>query len=457
MTFFPDLNQGANPAGSGNMVPDTTYTASGQINPFDKFALITPGASTLAMTVANGTVSGASLLIKRQGPGQVSLSVNSDGANRTLTLGSTLGGEAINFVWNTALATWLTVGYLDPGQTVLGLASTAYNAALFLAVTDASGNTFKLPLSSLPTGTGTANSTYFQAINGNLYDTTGALFRVAGLNITPYTGYTPSYFPAVKLLYPKINFIRLVTADGWTQGGQDAATVYQFIADATAAKVVCMIDNHKTAQALSGTALSNATAWYSALATKYLSNPYVVFNTCNEPYGGSGTTDDGTIAAEQLAVYNAIRNTGNNTLVFLALKGGAETAWMSGRTATWSGMRNVGRELHIYDNYPATGTTQATVNADLAAKIAAAIAVKSADGTMPILIGQFGPSITGASNTLDPNAALVLNAVFSSGYGYLGWAWNGTSALPGGNALVSEDGLTLSTWGQQLAAKIAAN
>lgn len=297
---------------------------------------------------------------------------------------------------------------------------------------------------TVATSTTTSTSTYFQAKNGKLYDPAGNLFQAKGVNITPYTGYAPSYFAAVKALFPKINYVRLVTADGWSQGGQDSGVVYQFISDATSAKVAVMIDNHRTGQALSGTALSNATAWYSALATKYLNNPYVLFNTCNEPAG-----DAATIAAEQLAVYNAIRNTGNNTVLFLALRGGAETAWMSGLESTWSGMHNVGREVHFYDPFNGATHNQATVTGSVTSTISAAQTVKSADGVMPIHMGEFGPSITGAANTTDPNAAEVLTAVFGLSCGYTAWAWNGTTT-PGGDSL-SDDGATLTTWGQTLA------
>ena len=53
----------------------------------------------------------------------------------------------------------------------------------------------------------------------------------------------------------------------------------------------------------------------TSLATAFKGNPYVWFSTDNEP--GDQYTYNGATSAEQLAVYNAIRATGNTSMIGL--------------------------------------------------------------------------------------------------------------------------------------------
>jgi len=281
------------------------------------------------------------------------------------------------------------------------------------------------------------------------------VFTPKGINVTPYTGYAPSLYPSVKAFFPGINFIRLVTEYNWTAGGQDKATVYAFIQAANADGVVVLLDQHTLGGVRTGSDLTAVCNWVAGVATDNLNNPLLWFDTSNEPDG-----DYASIAAEELAIYNAIRGTGNKNPILMQLQGGSYTDWRAGYASTWSGMTNVGWDLHFYgfwEPHYGSGTSRATTAAATASNLAQAISTvqtfTSADGTMPILIGEFGPSTSGAASSVDSNASSTLAAVFGNGVGWTGWALNGTSK-PDGDSM-SDDDATLTTWGQQIAAQIA--
>jgi hypothetical protein len=86
-------------------------------------------------------------------------------------------------------------------------------------------------------------------------------------------------------------------------------------------------------------------------------------------------------------------------------------------------------------------------SASSASGIAGAQTIKSADGTVPVIIGEFGNSTTGGA--IDPNGDQVINAVTQSGLGYLAWGWNPD---PEGDQLTS--GGQLTSYGQQIASAI---
>jgi hypothetical protein len=93
-------------------------------------------------------------------------------------------------------------------------------------------------------------------------------------------------------------------------------------------------------------------------------------------------------------------------------------------------------------------TDQATVTQSLAREIAASQQITGGNGTVPVLIGEYGNSTTGVA--IDANAQQVLNAVQSSGYGSAAWAWG--SGNPGDG--LSDGGNGLSSYGQEVAGYI---
>jgi Cellulase (glycosyl hydrolase family 5) len=89
-------------------------------------------------------------------------------------------------------------------------------------------------------------------------------------------------------------------------------------------------------------------------------------------------------------------------------------------------MTNVIWDAHVY-GYMNNGATDAASNNLLVAEtIAACQAVKSADGVVPVIIGEFGT----ASNT-NGNGPELVTAVLESGIGYGAWVWDPNGAVGG--------------------------
>src|SRR3954447_8250508 len=99
-----------------------------------------------------------------------------------------------------------------------------------------------------------------------------------------------------------------------------------------------------------------------------------------------------------------------------------------------------------------TPPDQNTVTQTLNGMITTAQMLKSADGTVPVAIGEYGNSTNG--QTIDPNGDQVINAVQSvglnMGVGSAAWAYG----VGPGDALVNSDG-SLTAYGQRVAVVIA--
>jgi hypothetical protein len=180
------------------------------------------------------------------------------------------------------------------------------------------------------------------------------------------------------------------------------------------------------------------------MAKSYAPNPYVWFGTFNEP-----GTQGGSVSDWQLATYNAIRAAGNNNPILLEIVGGPG-AWNNSMTPSdYAGMHNTIWDPHFYGWIPRYSTDQATVDQALADEIAQVQHIPSADGTMPVIIAEYGNSTDGT--TIDPNGVQVVTSVANAGgsgkAGSAAWAW-----LPGGNADHLQDGgMLTSPYGQQVA------
>src|SRR4029079_7129845 len=72
-----------------------------------------------------------------------------------------------------------------------------------------------------------------------------------------------------------------------------------------------------------------------------------------------------------------------------------------------------------------------------------------ANGTMPVIVGEYGNSTNGVD--IDPNANHAINTVLNSGDGNVAWAWG--TGNPGDGLITGNGGL--SSYGQQVAAGIA--
>jgi hypothetical protein len=317
------------------------------------------------------------------------------------------------------------------------------------------------PTSPTPTrpttpSTPTAPGSSFRVQNGQIIDPNGNIFVARGINCGPQDMGQP-----ILATFPGINFIRLAT---WYTAPYSNANYQAFVATMSAAGVVVEIEDHAYPSPLpySGQQLNDESNWYAGLAALFVNNPYVWFGTMNEPgdggdYGGTGPG----ISAQHLATYQAIRNAGNNTILMMDYFGGGNPGAIGAgygvTVSTYANMTNVVWDYHFYGWIVGTGdTNQNDINAALLGSsgggsgILACQSVQSADGLVPVIVGEFGNSTTGSS--VDPNGPQVVSAVLGSGYGFAAWTWGGA----GGADQLTQNG-SLTAFGQQVVAGIAAS
>jgi hypothetical protein len=91
--------------------------------------------------------------------------------------------------------------------------------------------------------------------------------------------------------------------------------------------------------------------------------------------------------------------------------------------------------MHYYGWQSGYSTNPSTVSQNLTQSAAAVQATQSADGTMPLIIGEYGNSTSGTSP--DANGTQVIQAVQASGFGAVAWAYmsGANDALLNGNGL----------------------
>lgn len=284
--------------------------------------------------------------------------------------------------------------------------------------------------------TGTPNSPAsaggFGTIGGQFYDPSGQPWIANGVNVPDFN--MGSAENSLLTLLPNTNFIRLNI-----YSYADPSTYQSFINWATSRGIVVEIDDHTNfpSNAFSGSQLAAETQFFSAVASAFKTNPYVWFETQNEPQAGDITT-------EEVAVYNAVRNAGNNNPIGMQLWGGGNAGFLGMmNTGAYTSMTNVYITPHFY----AGGMSGSTLSSFLQNEIASAQQIKTADGTPPVLIDEYGDSMDGMH--VDANGPAAIALVNQSGYGRAAWTF---SDLGGNGAdTVTNGGQSLTTMGQQIA------
>ena len=299
----------------------------------------------------------------------------------------------------------------------------------------------------------------FYVSNGQIIGPNGQPFKAQGIDILDATIGNVVGDPSGGALlqnFPDTNFVRLMLWSGY-QLSQSAINAIDWL---TAKGIVVEICNYNGWPTVpTGSQLTQEVNFFSQIATTYKDNPYVWFNTENEPQDVSIGLPAGSISAEQTAVYNAIRASGNTSMIGLDLMGGYTTTDLV--PSAYSSMTNVFWDQHYYDwmsNY--SSDVAANQNA-LSSEIANDQSIHSADGTMPVIVGEFGNATDGANT--DPGATQAVQAVLNVGPQYSGYSaftyywpasWGGT---PGGDQLTNESTGTLTPYGQQIAAGMNAS
>ncbi|MBS2009618.1 MAG: cellulase family glycosylhydrolase [Cyanobacteria bacterium SZAS TMP-1] len=231
----------------------------------------------------------------------------------------------------------------------------------------------------------------FSVSDGQIIGPDGKPFVARGINVNGISA--NEYADDILKSFPNLNFIRLATSpDGNPFTGETGAPqqavlddVQKFIDKMTAHGIVVEVENHGGSEP-SGQELQNEIDWVSQIAARNKDNPYVWFGSHNEPVVRN--SDFAATVNEQQQFYDAIRATGNNNMIML------ETG-----IYTWPGIgsftenkelsnyKNVAIDFHWYSaDYGASSASLLDENLKLFDGI------KSADGQMPIIMGEYGPT-----------------------------------------------------------------
>lgn len=236
-------------------------------------------------------------------------------------------------------------------------------------------------------------------------------------------------------LFPKVNVIRvsmhLNSGCGSPYNFNQDLPVSPFtdvVTRLTNLGIVVTIANQaypSTCSVQTGSQLTAEVGWYKAWATWALGNPFVWFETANEPSVNGASGSQALVTAEQVATYNGIRSVGNNSIVVMDLVGGGLPGSIGincsngdclGPASAYQAMKNVVWSYHQYSWTQGGQTTVVPVSsiaANITANVALAQQFTSQDGTMPVIIGEYGPSTDGT--TLDASGTNNVKAVQQSG------------------------------------------
>jgi hypothetical protein len=242
---------------------------------------------------------------------------------------------------------------------------------------------------------------------------------------------------------PGMNVVRFDAFESMTQF--DAASpqnIIPYIDAIVNNGVFCEVECHIYPTLLQGGDLERVCGWYSQLARHYKDNPKVIWGTQNEPGGGP----DGEINR----IYDAIRNEGNQNLILMCPEGG--WSWSNMNPVNYQRLRNVAWDFHYYGWIPNYSMDPAVNDQVLLDNYNGSLRFQSADGNIPMFVGEFSPCGFQNSNAIfvenafwmDPNGLLVIDSVYRAPFlsGWMQWFWNTpeTSASNGIGFLLKPDG-----------------
>lgn len=267
------------------------------------------------------------------------------------------------------------------------------------------------------------------------------------------------------------NTVRLTTClpGGCAGTGYDQTVnnnLDQIVSEYSAAHIVVMIALHQITPGLFPNAadLTSITAWWAGIAARYKANPYVWFNTLNEP-GNSVGVAPGPVIAQWAAVegqlITAIRSTGaQNPIVVDGTQWGQDAgAWntspiptgnsaiLTSGAALAAAHPNLIFSIHVYDQWG--GSTTAT-NAERDARLGDFIdRVHALE--LPLVIGETGAPSTETTTLRALGTQSAFRVAPPRGVGILTWhgqAGDGfTLTTPGPfNAIDSTTSPTNLTW-----------
>lgn len=275
-----------------------------------------------------------------------------------------------------------------------------------------------------------APSGSFHVAGGQIIGPDGNSFIARGVNV--YDDLATGDFDAIVAMFPGVNFIRIGMHSYSDPGSWDG------IAQKAAARgTVLEFENHPDGGGGQDSGppggIGAESAWYGAMASHFANNPYIWFGTFNEPKGVEN------LSSWQQSTYQAVRSTGNNNIVMVYV--GGELGVL--QPSVYAGMTNIAYDDHYYGGGGSPDTDPV-----LSGSIDSFKPLTSADGVVPVIIGEYGDSMDGTN--IDSNwqqaVASVINRGSSGQNGSAAWAFN-----PGGNADRLQSGGALTAYGQMVA------
>lgn len=300
------------------------------------------------------------------------------------------------------------------------------------------------------TGSGAVGNGEFTIKDGHIVGPDGQTFIAKGIAVDAASAVRDE--ATILKYFPKVNTIRLVTGpDGNTYTGYNkspaevAQETQQFIDDMTKRGIVVEIDDHQPGdlhQPATGAALKAEEDWYANLAKANKDNPYVWFQTPNEPVRGQDKNFVNDTVAEEKGIYDAIRGTGNNNIVVAEMAANYTADKITQDPSVfsqYSSMQNVVFDYHFYEETPDY----------IKKRLASTAPIADTQGVIPAIIGEYG-NTDGSGRFLSAAGNENLKAVQESGLGNIAWTLHNGTAKTDENQLLDRNG-QLTAYGQEVA------
>jgi len=275
-------------------------------------------------------------------------------------------------------------------------------------------------------------------------------------------------YPPLRLKnwFPTMNAINLAAgADGNGYAtAQPMSSLFGYIDAALAQKLMVLISDYAPGQPAvrSGADLDASCNWIGAIARNYANAPDVIFTTENEA--------SGNLTPSHRRIYQAIRGAGNGSLIFMESQDGNATTTAGLDAGGYADMTNVGWNVHFYpwEYNRASGNQADYDNTSRSFVSRFQNFARSADGIMPVLMGEGGNSTAGSGTSPDDPIIAgryavtqsILNTAGKPGgtCGAFPWlmSWFGQVSPGSGDADTMEINGNLTAYGRQVAVGIPA-
>lgn len=280
-----------------------------------------------------------------------------------------------------ALATVFLVGALAVGATPAVAQSTTPTTST--APNGSGTNTNGALPASTTTTTAPAQNTssgggVFTVTPNGITDPSGKPFVAKGLDVDAKDAL--QNLQGLQTTFPGLNMVRLVAV---ASAGDNAQTLQPIIDAYTQKGIVVEVEDHSD---------SADASWYTAIYNANKNNPYVWYETPNEPPASQ-------TGQPQADIINALRAAGDKGPIGLQPVGGYDQSNVAGVLAS-TGTNNVYVTPHIYDSSTSSGD---------AASYVASEAQQGHSAGVGVIIDEFGNAMDGV--TMDPLGNETIQAV----------------------------------------------